>query len=374
MADLIAAIAGEVRRANTQALDISFNELLDMADSGELNIRPDYQRLFRWSEGQRSRFIESLILEMPVPPVFVIEEDDGKYQLIDGLQRISSYLHFRGSLDAPHLDPPVVRGEKLRLVDCDVVDDLNGLTFEGLPSALQIRMKRAFIRVEVIRKGTDPKFRYHMFKRLNTGGVGLSPQQIRNCAVRMLSNVFPDFIVDLSKKDYFQNCIEGLTLERILAAVNEELVLRFFALKNARIMFKHDVSDFLTEYMEGVADPDRAIPFDYEHERSVFEKTFSLLDKALGDKAFAFRNKAGNDLAAGFSIYHFEAISIGLQSVIDKLDVGNPDDITKLAAALRAVKLDGAFVKMTSGGGKNSPGLLNQRIGAIEGALKDAFP
>src|SRR5690606_10020930 len=141
------AIAGEVRRANTQALDISFNELLDMAEGGELNIRPDYQRLFRWSEGQRSRFIESLILEMPVPPIFVIEEDDGKYQLIDGLQRISSYLHFRGALDAPHLDPPVVKGEKLQLVDCDVVDKLNGLTFDGLPSALQIRLKRAFIRV-----------------------------------------------------------------------------------------------------------------------------------------------------------------------------------------------------------------------------------
>jgi len=374
MADLIAAIAGEVRRANTQALDISFNELLDMAEGGELNIRPDYQRLFRWSEGQRSRFIESLILEMPVPPIFVIEEDDGKYQLIDGLQRISSYLHFRGALDAPHLDPPVVKGEKLQLVDCDVVDKLNGLTFDGLPSALQIRLKRAFIRVEVIRKGTDPKFRYHMFKRLNTGGVGLSPQQIRNCAVRMLSNVFPDFIVELSKTEYFQNCIEGLTLERVLAAVNEELVLRFFALKNARQMFKHDVSDFLTEYMEGVADPDRKIPFDYAHERAAFQKTFSLLNKALGDKAFAFRNKAGNDLAAGFSIYHFEAISIGIQAVIDKIDLNDDAQIRELAAALRAVKLDDAFVRMTSGGGKNSPGLLRQRIDAVEGALRNAFP
>jgi len=166
MADIITAIASQVRKASTQALDISFNELLDMAGGDELNIRPDYQRLFRWSEGQRSRFIESLILEMPVPPIFVIEEEDGKYQLIDGLQRISSYLHLRGELAAPHLDPPVQKGEKLRLIDCDVVEELNGLTFDELPSALQIRLKRAFIRVEVIRKGSDPRFRYHMFKRL----------------------------------------------------------------------------------------------------------------------------------------------------------------------------------------------------------------
>lgn len=63
----------------------------------ELTISPDYQRLFRWEEEKQSRFVESLILEMPVPPIFVIETDDGVYELIDGLQRISSYLHFRGN-------------------------------------------------------------------------------------------------------------------------------------------------------------------------------------------------------------------------------------------------------------------------------------
>lgn len=374
MTDLIAAIAGQMRKASTQALDISFNELLDMAGSGELNITPDYQRLFRWSEGQRSRFIESLILEMPVPPIFVIEEDDGKYQLIDGLQRISSYLHLRGALEASHLDPPVIKGEKLTLIDCDIVDALNGLTFDELPSALQIRLKRAFIRVEVIRKESDPRFRYHMFKRLNTGGAGLSPQQIRNCAVRMLSNEFPDFIVALSKQEDFQTCTEGLTTERILAAVNEELVLRFFALKNSRETFKHDVSDFLTEYMEQVSDPDHPRAFIYSDERAIFDKTFMLLNKTLGDKSFAFRNKAGTDLAAGFSIYHFEAVSIGLQAVIEKLDVDDAATIEGLREVLRAVKLDDEFVRMTSGGGKNSPGLLAQRIGKVEGVLRDAFP
>ena len=118
---LIGDITAVVRTASTQSLDISFNELLDMHETGELNITPDYQRLFRWSEGQRSRFIESLVLEMPVPPIFVIEEgDEGTYQLIDGLQRISSYLHLRVKLSAPHLDPPVVAGNMLTLSDCDI--------------------------------------------------------------------------------------------------------------------------------------------------------------------------------------------------------------------------------------------------------------
>ncbi|WP_210243406.1 DUF262 domain-containing protein [Mesorhizobium sp. B2-4-14] len=78
---LIESIAATLKQASTQSLDLSFNELLDMSENGELNITPDYQRLFRWSEGQRSRFIESLLLEMPVPPIFVIEEPDGTYQL-----------------------------------------------------------------------------------------------------------------------------------------------------------------------------------------------------------------------------------------------------------------------------------------------------
>jgi hypothetical protein len=99
-AQLVDEISGTLKRVSTTSLDISFNELLDMAaaDPPELDITPDYQRLFRWSEGQRSRFIESLILEMPVPPVFVIEVDDGRYQLIDGLQRISVISAFPRSV------------------------------------------------------------------------------------------------------------------------------------------------------------------------------------------------------------------------------------------------------------------------------------
>jgi hypothetical protein len=373
-AELIDAIAGSVKRASTKSLDISFNELHDMSANGELNIKPDYQRLFRWSEGQRSRFIESLILEMPVPPIFVIEEAEGRYQLIDGLQRISSYLHLRGALDAPHFDPPIKIGDHLKLVDCDIVEKLNGLHFSDLPASLQIRLKRAFIRMEVIRKETDQHFKYHMFKRLNTGGEELSEQQIRNCAIRMLSDEFPDFLVAMSKNQHFAACTEALTQTRVLEAVDQELVLRFFALKNRRERFKHEVSDFLTDYMEHIADPTHPETFDYKIETAVFNKTFACLERALADKAFAFRNKAGTDLAAGFSIYHFEAITIGLQKVIAKL---NPEDavaMNTLGGALKKAKLDPAFVKLTIGGGKNSPGPLNARITFVEDVLVHAFP
>ena len=173
--ELMTAIESRRKNISTHSLDLSFNELVDMHESEEkeLDISPDYQRLFRWTPGARSRFIESLLLELPVPPIYVVEEADNKYALIDGLQRISSYLHLRGLLEASHLDPPVKKGEKLVLTDCDIVKELNGKTYDDLGTALQIKLKRSFIRVEVVRKGSDSHLKYHMFKRLNDGGVGL---------------------------------------------------------------------------------------------------------------------------------------------------------------------------------------------------------
>ena len=371
---LLDAISKALPRASTQALDISFNELLDMYKNKELNITPDFQRLFQWSPGQRSRFIESLLLEMPVPPIFMIEEDEGRYILIDGLQRISSYLHFRGELEAPHLDPPVSLGEKLTLVDCDIVKELNGRTFDNLDVGLQIRAKRAFIRVEIVRKGSDPHFKYHMFKRLNTGGELLSEQQVRNSTIRMLGAAFPEFIIAMSKTKEFGDCTEYLTQERLISGFDQELVLRFFALKNRRDKFKHEVSDFLTDYMENVADPEKTEIFDYKAEEEVFRKTFGILQKALGAYAFAFAKKDRSGLSGGFSTYHYEGITIGLQSVIDKVDPADAAAINKLKAALEKTKLDPEFIKITTGGGKNSPGLLDQRIKFVVGQLQNEFP
>src|SRR3569623_74181 len=372
--DLIASIASNIKQASTQALDISFNELLDMWENQELNISPDYQRLFRWTEGQRSRFIESLLLEMPVPPVFVIEEEDGKYQLIDGLQRFSSYLHLRGKLSASHLPEPVETGDMLKLSDCDIVTDLNGLSFADFPTALQIRVKRAFIRMEIIRKETDPRFKYHMFKRLNTGGDSLSDQQVRNATIRMLDSKFPELIINLSVKPHFKTCVEYLTSEQRLSSFDQELVLRFFALKNRRDKFKHDISDFLTDYMEAVADKDIPEDFNYAQEEQTFNKTFEALLITLGEYSFARANSQRSAFTASFGIYHFEAITIGLQSVLERIDLTNADQVQLLKRVLTEIKFDANFITMTTGGGKNSPGLLSQRIKFVADRLIHPFP
>src|ERR1700685_2794267 len=126
-AGLLQAVQRQVKQIQTSSLDLSFNELLDMYSNDELQIDPNYQRSFRWSPGKESRFIESLLLGMPIPPLFVIELDDAKYELIDGLQRLSTYIHFRGNLALESPERTITKGEGLILSDCDIVKELNGL-------------------------------------------------------------------------------------------------------------------------------------------------------------------------------------------------------------------------------------------------------
>ena len=371
---LLQAVQKQVKQIQTSSLDLSFNELLDMYSNQELIITPEYQRAFRWSPGKESRFIESLILGMPIPPVFVIELEDGKYELIDGLQRLSSYFHFRGALEIEAFDRVIRKGEELSLSDCDIVSELNGLTHSSLPSAMQIRLKRHFIRVEVIRKESDERLRYHMFKRLNTGGENLSEQEIRNCTVRLLEGgaQFMKFLIDLSRNDDFLTCTQNLTEEARQQRFDQELVLRFFAFKNNRDAYVHDVADFLTDFMESVSDPVVRIDFDYNREKVTFEKTFEILATTLDDRAFGWMNKAGN-IVRGFAVYHFEAFTLGVQPFLDLVDLADAQKAAKLKDALEAIKKDRAFVEITTGGGRNSKGALDKRVSFVSQKLLEAL-
>lgn len=411
--NIIKDLEDKIKSVRTRSLDLSFNELVDMYKDNELIITPDYQRLFRWSEANQSRFIESLLLEMPIPPIFVVEKEEGVYELIDGLQRISSYLHFRGELknyngslisyldDEPDLDivdectdedlltditnqdtcevkDNVVETQEdniLTLTGCDICPGLNGLTYETLPKTLVIRLKRSFIRVEVIRKESDPRLRYHMFKRLNTGGEMLSHQEIRNCTIRLLSPQFNDFIIKLSNNTDFQKCIENISITKKMAKYDQELVLRYFAFKDNLDQYSHDINPFLTEYLEQVSLNES---FDYNEAEELFSLTFKILASTLGEKSFSpVADKRvpheTRKLARKFAIYHFEAIALCISFNIDKLKtiLGKDSLLKKLEKKLTLAKTDDEFIKLTTGGGKNYSGPLKERLNFIDSKLKE---
>lgn len=357
---------GEKKVVNT-SLDISLNELADMAAEEELKIDPNYQRMFQWDEGTRSRFIESLLLELPVPPIFAVEEESGKYQLVDGLQRISSYLHFRGQLAAPQFDPPVNKGDHLVLTECDIVPELNGLTYNDLPVNLQIRVKRSFLRLEIIRKSSDPLIKYHMFKRLNSEGKPLSDQQKRNSSLRMLSDTFIDFLGVLASDQHFSNTIDPISDEKSLSWYDRELVLRFFSMKNRQSEFKHDVRHFLNTYAEDVAIADSSSTpiFNYTAEREIFKSTFRILDLALGDRVFGYTTKRNSEIVS-FSVLQYEAITLGIQEHLHKLEQLTEEQVQEhLGSLLKEIKSDIDYIKLTSGGGKNSSGPFKDRVNFV---------
>lgn len=359
--DLIRSVDEKITAVRTQTLDFSFNELADMHAAGELIIDPEFQRMFRWTEGAQARFIESLLLELPIPPIFLIEREDRIYELIDGLQRISSFLHFRGELviDGKRQDPLV-------LSDCDIVPELNGLTYKDLPRALEIKLKRSYIRAEILRKESDPRLRYYMFKRLNTGGELLSEQELRNATIRLLSNDFNEFIADLSKNSDFEFCIESISRNARQRKFDQELVLRFFAYKNSVDTYIHDVAEFLTRYMEEVSDPDSPTSFDYSREKITFEKTFLVLrlaaEKAgIGPRVFGTVTPQSKEPRGQFSVYHYEGLTLGIQSIIDRVNVDDDEQIEKIARVIREGKSDREFLRH-GGAGKNYRTPLLARI------------
>jgi len=201
----IAEARNEIR---TDKLDISYGELANLYENKELVIKPEYQRLFRWTPTQKSRFIESLLLGFPTPAIFVAENDEGIWELVDGLQRVSTVLEFMGVLSkdatGTTLRPKsllVRAGHKPRLLS------IEGVSFSDLSLQARLSIKRAGCRVEVIKVGSHPKMKYDVFERLNTGGSSLEPQEVRNCVFRATD---PDFV------EWIENSPHFLHFRRIL--------------------------------------------------------------------------------------------------------------------------------------------------------------
>lgn len=360
--NLISNVDDQIIKIRTKSLDVSFNELYDMYNNQELQIAPDYQRLFRWEKDKQSRFIESLILEMPVPPIFVIEEEDGIYELIDGLQRISSYLHFRGC--NLHSDDENDNEDFLRLEGCDIVKELNGYCFNELPKSIQIKLKRSFVRMEVIKKESEISLKYHMFKRLNTGGELLSAQEIRNCTVRLLGSEAVTFLEECSKDSNFAEVTKRMGDEKLKRRYDQELILRFFAMKNDLEEYKYPVTDYLTKYLEQITVGE--MKFDFQKEREVFKRTFEFINYNWGADAFSTRTTQGN-VRSDFVLYCYDGISIPVALLWDKIE--HIGDKKSIVAAIDAVKF-GADIQSYKTGSVNG---VRTRIRLFTEAIEKAI-
>lgn len=346
------------REIRTTAVDFSFGELLNLHNEKEIVIRPEYQRLFRWTLEQRSRLIESIILGLPIPPIFLIEGSNGVLELIDGLQRTSSVLQF--------LDHSAINEPELVLVGCDILPALNGLRFQDIPLAVRLKVKRSPIRATIINKSGDAFVKYEMFKRLNTGGALLSAQEIRNCSSRMVDggDLFYDAIQEMARQPAFVNATSRLPDSFKEKRGDEELVLRFFAVTTYREKYKGNIEDWLNGYMEDVLF--KRIPFDLNEQRKHFEEVFSLIHKKAKDEAFTRFNEADRPTGRLAPAY-FEATVCAFSDNLRAVRKLSPEEVM---TRLRSAFSDDAFLAAT-GPGANTIPKLEARIAVVSRYLSE---
>ena len=250
----------------TDKLDMSFGEIMSMYEKDEIIINPDFQRLYRWSEYQKTRFIESVIIGIPVPPIFVAENATGRWELVDGLQRLSTVFSFFGILkDTPDKNNWVLGAG-------DLIQNLDGYNCSQLPLKIQLNIKRSACRVEIIKWNSRYDLRFELFNRLNTGGAPLTNQEIRNSLYREISSEFNDFLKRLAQYNNFIKTVD-IPQEQIDQLYLEELVLRFLSLYKNKDNVKSSIAQHMTDFMKNaVVNKD----FNYELYETIFNRTFDI--------------------------------------------------------------------------------------------------
>jgi len=307
------------KEISTDGYPMSIGELISLYKDDELDIHPEFQMFFRRTILQKAKLIESIMLGIPIPSIFVSQREDGIWDVVDGLQRLSTIFEFVGVLKDENNQflPPS------QLIKTSYLPSLKGKYWENpedpensFNSSQRLILKREKIDVKIVKKESDPTIKFELFQRLNTLGSKLSDQEVRNCLLVMLNKVFYQWLKKLSEDDHFLNTIS--IAERLIdEQYNMELALRYLILTKINpdiVRGINDFSDFITEQMIVlVEDPE----FDFAQSEVTFRKTFHILDNALAESVFKKYNQEKEKFEGKFLLAPFEAIAIGLGKNID---------------------------------------------------------
>lgn len=337
------------KEIHSDSYAMSIGEIASLYKENELDIHPDFQRIYRWSEVQKTRLIESILLGIPIPSIFVAQRADGVWDVIDGLQRLSTIFEFMGILknEKGIVKPP------LKLLKTAYLPSLNDILWEtkendekSLDQTQRLIIKRSKVDVQIVKRESDKEAKYELFQRLNTGGSKLSEQEVRNCLLVMMDKERYNWIKELSNNTDFKECIT-ITERGLNQAFDNELVIRYMIYRNTPpedISRSTDLSDLITKQMISfIEDPD----FDFEDEKQSFIKTFKLLRNALNEDTFRKYSKEKSRFQGPFSISAFEAIIPGLSKNIDQYS----EDDTELIISIIKELWDDPDFKEHSGAG-----------------------
>ncbi|MFJ7994661.1 DUF262 domain-containing protein [Peribacillus frigoritolerans] len=355
------------RTVKTQNIEYDLETLVKKIDKNIIKLDPEYQRNHRWDNQLSSRLIESLILNIPVPTIYISQdidvdeevEDVPRYSVIDGQQRLTAIYNFMSN------NMPLEGMEVLKL--------LNGSFYKDLPPFLIRRLEERTIKCLRIDSTLDPQVKYDIFERLNSGSVKLEAQELRNAIYR---GPFNKLIKELAENVDFRvlnqiNLKDPESAKKVQKMEDVELVLRFFALHNNRYEnlkkgFKAFLSDAMKEF--NLLSEQELMKF-----KKDFIETMYLIRHTFGDKAFAkYRvDKVGHEQEklskmSNFNAAVFDALSIAF---VDLVNLDSPDLPNSVVQEYLDLFKDKRFFDSVSGS-VNDREKVKYRIEAVKELLK----
>jgi uncharacterized protein with ParB-like and HNH nuclease domain len=343
----------QMRQIISQKIDLPISTLPEMIKD-QINLNPDFQRRDRWNQEKQSRFIESIIMNVPIPPVFLGEDQYGSYVVLDGRQRLTAIKDFMNNV--------------YRLKALEVWGDLNGQSYNDLQKKkLDRAITRRFVPAVVILKESSAQVKYDVFDRLNTGGVIAEPMEIRNA---VFQGGFNKIIRQLAESPAFRRLwdipteqaeLEKNALYRDMSDL--ELVLRFFALLHYDQMdmkFKDYLSEFLDTRNKEYAS-NQALE---QQDREIFIRAVENCWAVYGPAAF--RKDPQSKKSAPLA----DAVMIALSK--------HPNDIVEAKApeirrAVQDLLENNEDFKKAFGTGTNGKGAIRKRIELAQSAVEAAI-
>lgn len=332
----------------TDDYPMSIGEIINLYKSDELIISPQFQRLFRWSEKQKSELIESLLIGIPVPPIFVFERTDGVWELIDGLQRVSTLLEFFGELKT-------ISGLAVpsKLMGTVYLPDLEDVSYDEataklskakryLPKPLQTQLKRAKLGVQILKASSTEQSKYDVFQRLNGSGSILTAQELRTCVMVMHD---PKRHEKMDKSANKQTFLDLIALSE--DALGRQEQLDYYCRAVAHVFYEYDtkldIDEYVTDSVSKFLDEEDA---EFDFKLAVINKTAKML---RGIDKDVLRRWDGEKWRGRVGKVAFETIFVGVARNLEVIE--NEDDPGAwVKVRVQRMWLEGKLDGLTSAG------------------------
>lgn len=260
------------RKIIWQPKDFTIREFVSMHADGDLNLQPDYQRNYVMNPKQASRLVESVMMDVPLPVIYLAEEKDNTYSVIDGQQRLTSFISFIHGTIHGTTNTFYLRGLK-------VFTELNRKTFADLTSEQQKKIRSTTLHSIVIKKESNEDIKFEIFERLNTGSIKLNEDEIRNTVYR---GNFMHLLSDLGESKEFHKLIRKSNFRQRM--IYRGMALRFFALaEKSYLNYKPSIKQFCNKYLRD----NRNISSEKQRElRELFKHCVDCMYSVFGENAF----------------------------------------------------------------------------------------